>query len=425
MLTIKNERINEEIYVETLNNGLKVYYYPKTGFTKKYAVFSTGNGSCDNKFKIEGKDESITLPDGIAHFLEHKLFEDPEKDFFEKFSGLGADVNAFTSFNQTSYLFSTTENFIECLLELVNLVMEPFFTDENVEKEKGIIAQEIQMYQDSPNWKVFFNLLDGLYVKHPIKIDIAGSIDSISKIDKDNLYLAYKLFYNPESMVLVLVGDIDFQNVINELNTEFAKYNTERLKGIKIYENEPTIINKKRIEEKMSTSLPIFNIGIKDVNVGITGKEAVKKDIISNLILEILFSRSSEFYQELYTEGLIDDQFGAYYTGKTDYGHSIISGTSENPDEVYERIVKLFKNPDKYLTEDGFERIKKKQIGQFLIGLNSVEYIAHAFTDLYFQDFLLIDYIDLYDEINFKMIKDRFDEHFNIDRLCLSLIVPE
>ncbi len=425
MLKIKNEKINEEVYFETLENGLKVYYYPKIGFSKKFAVFSTGNGSCNNRFKIEGNEELITLPDGIAHFLEHKLFEDPEKDLFERFSSLGADVNAFTSFNQTSYLFSTTENFVECLLELVNLVMEPFFTDENVEKEKGIIAQEIQMYKDSPNWKVFFNLLDGLYVSHPIKIDIAGSVDSISNINKDNLYLAYKLFYNPESMVLVLVGDIEFKEVIDKLNKEFSKYDTEKLMGTKINENEPTIINRNRIEEKMSTSIPIFNLGIKDINLGLTGKDQVIKDVTTNLILEILFSRSSEFYQELYTEGLIDDQFGAYYSGKTDYGYSIISGTSEKPNEVYDKIIGLFENPHKYLTEDGFERIKKKQIGQYLMGLNSIEYIAHAFTDLYFQDFLLIDYLDLYEEINFKMIKDRFNEHFNSDSICLSLIVPE
>lgn len=425
MLKIKNEKINEEVYFETLENGLKVYYYPKIGFSKKFAVFSTGNGSCNNRFKIEGNEEIVTLPDGIAHFLEHKLFEDPEKDLFEKFSSLGADVNAFTSFNQTSYLFSTTENFVECLLELVNLVMEPFFTDENVEKEKGIIAQEIQMYKDSPNWKVFFNLLDGLYINHPIKIDIAGSIESISNINKDNLYLAYKLFYNPESMVLVLVGDIEFKEVIDKLNKEFSKYDTEKLMGTKINENEPTIINRNRIEEKMATSIPIFNLGIKDINLGLTGKNQVIKDVTTNLILEILFSRSSEFYQELYTEGLIDDQFGAYYSGKTDYGYSIISGTSENPNEVYDKIMGLFKNPYKYLTEDGFERLKKKQIGQYLMGLNSIEYIAHAFTDLYFQDFLLIDYLDLYEEINFKMIKDRFNEHFNLDMTCLSLIVPE
>jgi predicted Zn-dependent peptidase len=425
MLKIKNEKINEEVYFETLGNGLKVYYYPKIGFSKKFAVFSTGNGSCNNRFKIEGNEETVTLPDGIAHFLEHKLFEDPEKDLFEKFSSLGSDVNAFTSFNQTSYLFSTTENFVECLLELVNLVMEPFFTDENVEKEKGIIAQEIQMYKDSPNWKVFFNLLDGLYVSHPIKIDIAGSVDSISNINKDNLYLAYKLFYNPESMVLVLVGDIEFKEVVDKLNKEFSKYGTDKLMGIKINENEPRTINRKRIEEKMSTSIPIFNLGIKDINLGLTGKDQVIKDVTTNLILEILFSRSSEFYQELYIEGLIDDQFGAYYSGKTDYGYSIIAGTSEKPNEVYDKIIGLFKNPHKYLTEDGFERLKKKQIGQYLMGLNSIEYIAHAFTDLYFQDFLLIDYLDLYEEINFKMIKDRFNEHFNSDMACLSLIVPE
>jgi len=425
MLLIKNEKIKEEVYQEVLNNGLKVYYYPKLGFTKKYAVFSTNHGSCDNEFRSLNNGEIIKLPDGIAHFLEHKLFEDPERDFFEKFSDLGADVNAFTSFNQTSYLFSTTENFTECLLELVNLVMEPFFTHENVEKEKGIIAQEIQMYQDSPNWKVFFNLLNALYINHPIKIDIAGTVDSIQMINKENLDLAYKLFYNPESMVLVLVGDIDFKQVINELNSEFMKHSFAKLNYDKVKVIEPQEINMARIEEKMSTSYPIFNIGIKDINVNLTGKETVEKDLITNIILDMLFSRSSEFYQNLYTKGLIDDHFGAYYTGKTDYGHTIIYGISEEPDSVYKMIIELMKDPLKYLTLDSFERAKKKQIGEFLMGLNSIEYIANNFTDLYFQDFLLIDYLDLLEKINFDNIIERFKENFVEERTSISLILPE
>ena len=204
----KNRIINEEVISAKLDSGLDVLLIPKKGYIKKYAIFSTKYGSNDNKFIPINENDVIQVPEGIAHFLEHKLFEEPEGNIFDEFSKLGTNVNAFTNFNQTSYLFSCTDNFCESLELLIKFVQNPYFTDENVEKEKGIIAQEIKMYEDNPGWRVFFNALKGMYFEHPVKIDIAGTIESIQNIDKETLYKCYNTFYNPKNMVLVTVGEI-------------------------------------------------------------------------------------------------------------------------------------------------------------------------------------------------------------------------
>ena len=185
MKIFKNEELNQKLYYKKSNKGLDVYFMPKKGFTKQYASFSTRYGSIDNKFVPLGEDEIIEVPEGIAHFLEHKLFEEPDINVFDKFSKLGSSANAFTSFTQTSYLFSSTEKFYENLRLLVKFVQNPYFTDENIQKEKGIIAQEIKMYEDDASWRVFFNALNALYHNHPVKIDIAGTVESIQEIDKD------------------------------------------------------------------------------------------------------------------------------------------------------------------------------------------------------------------------------------------------
>ena len=193
---IYNETIDEKIFNRESNNGLKIFFMPKKGYTKKYAVLSTDYGSIDNSFLPIGESEVIEVPEGIAHFLEHKLFEEKDRNIFESFSDIGAQVNAYTNFNQTSYLFYTTENFYEGLGLLIDFVQNPYLTDENVEKEKGIIAQEIMMYEDNANWRVYFNLLRAMYHNHPIRIDIAGTVESINTIDKEMLYKAYNTFYN-------------------------------------------------------------------------------------------------------------------------------------------------------------------------------------------------------------------------------------
>ena len=420
----KNNKINEELFFYESESGLKVYLMPKSGYMKKYAVFATRYGSNDNKFIPIGEKEAIEVPEGIAHFLEHKLFEEPDENIFDKFSESGASVNAYTNFDQTAYLFSCTDNFYENLELLIKFVQNPYFTDENVEKEKGIIAQEIKMYQDNPGWKVFFNCLTGMYHNHPVKTDIAGTVESIQKIDKETLYTCYNTFYHPKNMVLFLVGDISFDEVIKVVNNSEKKNIKPGVDSItRIYPEEPKEIKEKYIEEKLVTSIPIFTIGFKDDELGLEGKELVKREIVTNILLEMLFGKSSEFYQELYSEGLIDASFGGQYVGHKNYGHSIVVGQSYKPEVVLERInTYLEEIRNEGLNEEDFERIKKKDIGSNIMGFNSVEFIANNFINYLFLDFSFLDYLDVYKSISFEDALNRFNKHYRKYNYTLYVI---
>lgn len=421
----KNEKIKEEILFKEMESGLKIYFMPKKGYTKKYAIFSTNYGSIDNVFVPSQGDKEFIVPEGIAHFLEHKLFEEPEENIFDKFSKMGAYVNAYTNFNQTSYLFYSTDFFYENLELLVKFVQNPYLTDENVEKEKGIISQEIKMYEDNPNWRVFFNCLKALYVNHPIRIEIAGTVESINTITKEDLYKSYNTFYNPSNMVLFVVGDLSFDEIIKVVDKAEKKMEKKENKIERIFPQEPETVNEKFIEEKMMTSIPLFYMGFKDNDLNLVGKENIKKDIVTNIILDILFGPSSKFYNELYVEGLVDSSFGSYFTGKKTFGHSLIAGQSINPEEVYNRVVGLISKPiEEILKEEDFNRIKRKNLGSFLMGLNSIEFIANNFIDLYFDDFLIIDYLNLLEEIQYNDITSRFKDHIKEENLVLSIIKP-
>lgn len=422
----KNNKINEELFFYESESGLKVYLMPKSGYMKKYAVFATQYGSNDNKFIPIGEKEAIEVPEGIAHFLEHKLFEEPDENIFDKFSEFGASVNAYTNFNQTAYLFSCTDNFYENLELLIKFVQNPYFTDENVEKEKGIIAQEIKMYEDNPGWKVFFNCLTGMYHNHPVKTDIAGTVESIRKIDKEILYTCYNTFYHPKNMVLFLVGDISLEEVVKVVDSSEKKDIKLDVEEItRIYPEEPKEIKEKYIEEKLVTSIPIFIIGFKDDELGLEGKELVKREIVTNILLEMLFGKSSKFYQELYSEGLIDASFGGQYVGHKNYGHSIVAGQSYKPEVVLERInTYLEEIRNEGLNEEDFERIKNKDIGSNIMGFNSVEFIANNFINYFFLDFLFLDYLDVYDSISFEDALNRFNKHYRKDNYTLSVIKP-
>lgn len=424
MEILVNKNIDEKIYYDRSNKGIKVFFMPKVGFTKKYAVFSTDFGSIDLEFKVDNED-GTRIPEGIAHFLEHKLFEDEKENIFEQFSDYGANVNAFTSFNQTSYLFNTVDNFYECLELLVKFVQNPYFTDDNVNKEKGIIGQEIKMYDDNPSWRVMFNCLKAMYKYHPIKEDIAGTIESIDTINKDILFKAYEAFYNPSNMILFVVGDLEFEKVMESVNKVERDFELVNSKVERIFMDEPQEVNESFIEAKMMTSKPIFYFGIKDNHLGLTGNEAAKNDMITNIIHDMLFSPSAEFYNELYNVGLIDSSFGSYFTGKRNYGHSLIVGQSNEVKEIQDRILMLLKNKaEDILKEEDFLRIKKKTIGDFVTGFDSIEFIANTFTELYFDNFNLLNFLDLLEEVKYVDVVSRFNEHFRADRLVLSLINP-
>ena len=309
---------------------------------------------------------------------------------------------------------------------MVKFVQNPYFTDENVEKEKGIIGQEIKMYQDNPNWRVFFNCLNGMYFEHPIKNDIAGTIESINHINKDILYKAYNTFYNPSNMVLFVVGDLSFDEIIERVNKVENKNFSRKANKIEgIYPDEPKEIREKYMEERLATSIPLFAIGFKDINLGTRGKEQIKKDLTTNILLEILFGNSSKFYNRLYEKGLIDNSFSSYFTGRADYGHSLIVGQSVNPKEVYKEIIKYIKDIKKNkLSEENFNRIKNKNIGGFLMGLNSIEFISNYFIDNYFNDFIFIDFLEILDSISLYDVETRLENHLLEENIVLSIINP-
>ncbi len=421
-----NDKLKEKLYYKKMKNGMMVFYIPKKNYSKKYAVFSTKYGSNDNYFVPVNKTEPIKVPEGIAHFLEHKLFEQKEGNIFTEFSKLGSYVNAYTNFNQTAYLFSCTDKFCENLKLLLDFVQNPYFTKENIEKEKGIIEQEIKMYEDDPNWKVFFNCLRGMYNKHPVRNDIAGTIESIGQIDKEILYTCYNTFYHPSNMVLFIIGDIDFHKSLDIID-ENTDYNEDvDIKIDRIYAEEPKDIKNELIEQKLSVSTPLFNFGFKDNNIGFSGDKLIQKELITGIILEMLLGTSSDFFQNLYDEGLINKNFGARYVGNLSYGHSILGGESDDPKKVIKKVMdRLEFHRNNGFDKKTFIRIKKKFLGYYLMDFNSLEYISNNFISYYFKDSSLIRYIDILKEVRFEDIILRFNEHFSKENCVTSIINPQ
>ena len=393
MEKIVNDILKEEVYYEKLQNGLDVYFMPKRGFMKKYAILATNYGSNDLEFVPIGEDKKIRVNEGIAHFLEHKMFEQPDGgDAFDKFSKLGVNANAFTNFTMTAYLFSATENFYESLEHLIDYVQTPYFTDENVEKEKGIIAQEIKMYNDDPDWNVYFNCLKAMYVNHPTRIDIAGTVDSIYKITKEELYKCYNTFYNPGNMALFVVGDLDVEKVI-DVTKKSNNYKVDKLsKSIeRFYPEEPEGVKEKEVIEKFPISMPMFNIGFKDSNVGLKGKELLRKEIVTDILVGMLFKKGSKLYEDLYMQGLINENFGAGFSSQVDYAFSIIAGDSKEPKKVKEIILDYIEKSKKEgLSKEEFERTKKKKIGSFIKCFDSINFIANNFISYNFKGYKFI-----------------------------------
>ncbi|HHQ8721224.1 TPA: EF-P 5-aminopentanol modification-associated protein YfmH [Clostridioides difficile] len=428
MEKIVNDILKEEVYYEKLQNGLGVYFMPKRGFMKKYAILATNYGSNDLEFVPIGEDKKIRVNEGIAHFLEHKMFEQPDGgDAFDKFSKLGVNANAFTNFTMTAYLFSATENFYESLEHLIDYVQTPYFTDENVEKEKGIIAQEIKMYNDDPDWNVYFNCLKAMYVNYPARIDIAGTVDSIYKITKEELYKCYNTFYNPGNMALFVVGDLDVEKVI-DVTKKSNNYKVDKLsKSIeRFYPEEPESVKEKEVIEKFSISMPMFNIGFKDSNVGLKGKELLRKEIVTDILVGMLFKKGSKLYEDLYMQGLINENFGAGFSSQVDYAFSIIAGDSKEPKKVKEIILDYIEKSKKEgLSKEEFERTKKKKIGSFIKCFDSINFIGNSFISYVFKDINLLDYLDVIKDITFEEVEERLKEHFKEDYCVISIVEPK
>ena len=418
---IEDKRLNEVLYKGVHKSGLTVYVLPKKEHSKSYAAFATNYGSIDYKFIIPGEKEYTEIPDGVAHFLEHKLFEQPDgSNAFDAYSLTGANANAFTSFNTTVYLYSCTDKYYENLEILLDFVSNPYFTKENVDKEQGIIGQEIRMYDDDPGWRVFFNLLDCLYVNHPVKKDIAGTVESIAEIDKDVLYKCYNTFYNPTNMILFTCGNVDCEEV-SKLVDKYVKA-TPNSEIIRYLPDEPENINKKYIEQRLSISTPLFQIGYKDNDVGYGGTKLLKKEIVTSILLEILLGEGSDLYNKLYDEGLINDSFGTDYEAEISYAFASISGESNDPDKVLEVICDAFSKMK--FSEEEFERIKKVEIARYLRMWNSVEGVSNTMVSDLLKKINIFEYSDAVGDICLDDIKLRFKELFDEKNCVMSVIKP-
>lgn len=427
MEKIVNNIIKEELYFETLENGLKVYFMPKKGFVKKYAILATDFGSNDLEFVPKGECDRIRVNEGIAHFLEHKMFEQPDGgNAFDLFSKYGASANAFTNFNMTAYLFSATENFNECLTHLIDYVQTPYYTEENVEKEKGIIAQEIKMYDDDPSWQVYFNALKAMYQKHNVRIDIAGDVDSIYKITPDELYKCYNTFYNPSNMILFVIGDLD-ENEVMDVIKKANHSDIDKIEGkIQRFPNEePKEIAQKEIVEKYQVSMPMFNIAYKDEDVNLRGKELLKKEVVSDILCDMIFKTGSELNEDMYMKGMVNDSFYGGFYSEVEYAFTLISGEGKDPHKVKDTITEYLERYKKEgLSRVGFERAKKKKIGEFLKYMDSMEFIANNFISYAFKDVNILDYLEVLKEVEFEDVENRLRTHFKEENCVISIIEP-
>ncbi|EMW5621668.1 TPA: M16 family metallopeptidase [Enterococcus faecium] len=399
------EQINETLYHEVLPNGLTVYLLPKNDYHKTYGLFSTNYGSIDNEFIPYGEKEKVKVPDGIAHFLEHKLFEKEDGDVFQLFGKQGASANAFTSFTKTSYLFSTTDQVEKNLTTLIDFVQAPYFTEETVNKEKGIIGQEIQMYEDDPNWRMFFGILNNLYPTHPLHIDIAGTVESIDKITAQDLYMCYRTFYQPSNMVLFVVGKMEPEKLMKLIRENQEAKNFPPKQEIVRYfpENTKEIIKQSALEAAITRDK--FVLGIKGLDtLPQEGTELLRYKTAINLLFQMILGNTSRNYLAMYNQGIIDDSFGFEFSLDREFHFADFSGDTDEPEKAAEKVKEIILGfaDDPEVSETNLDLLKKKMLGQYFQSLNSIEYIANQFTQSLFGDRTLFDLPEIIDSIQMK-----------------------
>ena len=420
---IENERIGEKYYYLRHKSGLPIYVFPKK-MASAYAILATRFGSVNNTFRTDENEDFMTVPDGVAHFLEHKMFENEDGiDTFAHFSENGANANAYTSNEKTAYLFSATDRFYDSLRVLLDFVGHPYFTDENVKKEQGIIAQEIGMYDDHPGARLYYAMLENLYQTHPIRLNVAGTVESIAKITPDILYRSYYAFYNLNNMALVIAGDVDPEGVEEVADAVLQGASSFRIEQPTVLEQDGVSASKKVI--KMDVSRPQFAIGIKDVDLPADPYEKARRALAMDILNDLLFGRSTEFYGELYEKGLLQDDFTSEYEWYSNCAYNAISGESDDPDAVYEAILthleKMMQSPP---SKADFERLRRCNYADYIRGFDSTEEIANSFLHYLFLD---VDYLrigDLIAELTYEEVVELMREFYHADRFTLAVVAP-
>ena len=414
---IKSERAGDSYYKIDHPSGLTVYVYPKEGYNSAYAIIGTKYGSVNTCFSLDGG-EKITVPDGIAHYLEHKLFESEDGDAFARYAKTGASANAYTSFEKTCYLFSCTDKFDESFEILLDFVQSPYFTAETVAKEQGIIGQEIKMYDDSPDWRVMFNMLEKMYHHHPVKIDIAGTVESIAEITAEKLYQCYNTFYNLNNMALCVAGNVTVEQVLKTCDRMLKPCEKHTIENF--FEDEPYEIVEPYVEQNFPVSVPLFNLGFKErAQKPLNETKLAHTDIL----LELLASSTSELYQKLMDDELINTSFSFELFEGPGYCSVIFGGESRAPKQAAEQIKQYIADVKKKgLDKAEFESARKSVYGDVISSLNSVGSIANTVTSYHFNGNELFTYIDAVANATFEDVQNRLSEMLDVNNCTLSVV---
>jgi len=414
-------RLDTELHSYRLENGLQVLINPRPGFTKTLAYFATSYGSVHNQFTLDGQTHRV--PAGIAHFLEHKLFELPNMDVTAWLSALGAHVNAFTSYDMTAYYVLCTGHFYESLELLLEFVSTPYFPEESVKRELGIIDQEIGMHADSPDSRVFENLMKAMYRDFPIRLPILGTSDSIREITPENLTLCHRAFYDPSNMVLSIVGDVDPEQVLSVVRNVLGTEN--RVAGKKCRkETEPAACFQSRILDKMEISMPTFLLGFKWGNLD-NARESIRLEVIGDLAAEALFGESSQLYLELYDQGIIDGSFGGGFELADDQAMLICGGDSDDPQAVFDAVLaQAEKLAQTGIPETAFLRMKRSALGRRIRDLDSFDSTCFRLCAYALSDFDYFAFPEIYDSVTREDVRQFLLALTDRDRWSISVIEP-
>lgn len=421
---ITYDALGETVYAQKLPNGLQVYLLPKASVFKTYGIFMTNYGSIDRSFAPIGQKEAITVPDGIAHFLEHKLFEKEDRDVSDDFLNQGASPNAYTSFTKTAYLFSTTKMETENIVTLLDFVQDPFFSEESVEKEKGIITQEIKMYDDQADWQSYMGTIKNMFVHHPVNIDIAGTVSSIQTITKDDLYTCYHTFYHPSNMVLFVTGNFRAEEMMDTIKqNQASKTFPTPQKITRIFPEESKQVATKASTIHLPVSIPKVTVGIKESTDTLNEEAFFRADLLQELLLDYFFSVGGIFYEQLYDKQLIDESFEYSTTVEKHFSYSIIGSNTHEPEQLADTLTQLLlETKTMELTEETLSTMKKKKIGQLLRSMNSLEAIANQYVHYYFAGIDFFTYIDHVQSLTLKEANAFLKEWITEEQLTVCTI---
>ena len=414
-------RLDETVCRKVLPNGLTVLVVPKPGFTRKIAYFVTNYGAVHTAFTLDG--QHYTTPAGVAHYLEHKMFDLPERDVTAEFAALGASPNAFTSYGLTAYYFTCTDNFTPALRLLLEFVSTPYFTEESVEKERGIITQEILMYADSADSVVMEEMNRGLYHHHPVRVPIAGTVESIQDITAQTLYDCHRAFYHPSNMILCVVGDVDADEVA-AIAEELLPKEPSPVAIPDFGPAEPWEALIPQTRREMDVAMTTFQLGFKCPQPP-KGREHAHRELVAELAAEMLFGQSSQLYQWLYEDGLIDSSFGGGEEFSAGTAMITCGGDSKDPEEVLNCIL----NEAKFLAENGldeqaFQRLKRSFLGIRFKNLTSFDATCYRLLAYAFEDHDYFEFPSIFEDVTVEEVRQFIADNVRCENCSLAIVDP-